>query len=944
MRKLTARVFLIFLLLTIIITSFSHQVYSGDLTNSYLRLSSQKISTTTDGTVCAKTPSSDNGTETSVQIIFPTSFTVNTTASNWTVDTSNLPTGATAWSGIGTANAVSGQTVTFPSSNLSLNTFYCFNFSGTSTLTTPSSTGNFSGTIKTRNSSNATIDSIDYAVAIVTSNELSVSATVAANPTDFTAATTLSNTGSTFPQSTTLTYTITYGSSLTYPSAITVEAQWSLGTISGSSSPSVDMLDYVVGSATNGYNSTSAVIDTVNRKIDWTISSFPGSTTGQTVTFQLKTNSSYTGSSTVSFDVSGRLLGPGTQTADSTVTKNYQYNYGVAATPTPTSAPGPTNTPTPGPSTTSTPTPTGTITPTPILAKTLSFSDVSVRTISSLNATIDVLVNSPAGISVSYGTTPNNLISKISDPIFSSFHNMTFPALSPSTTYYFKVTAIDQNGKTLTSDIFTFKTAESSIAPEIDFQTLVLTSNNNVLLNSALNPSSTSQSSSGQTQTKQTVVVLPVSAPYQFTFSLQGHQTVKRIRAILRSKKILGLKNDVYAAFFPSEQTEAAGNVEIQEVQPGVYVGRFTGQLTPGTYELYIQIFDYSGNIVEQKIAEIRISKPFTIFSDLTKQPIEGAKVLLYLYNTSTKIYTLVSPSNLNVENPSFSKVDGTVNYVLYSGKYKAEIRAIGYKDKTVEFSISSYETDDYPQIYLTYTGLNFFNQMEYYIAAAADIYHAIQRYFMYISTSIRLFDFASVIIIFIFIILLITSSLHRFSISLFTLPWFILYHIKLFTKNTKHEHLLQGKIVDENGEPVKNALVYIALQNGKILSHTATNGFGEFFSQISNVLTVKVTVSHKNYKNFTDNFETQKGEKRIEIGLVKLEKPRLFSFGTIKWYIRFVLSSLFETLIIVNIILELILMTHFGFIKVLPFIMISFLNIILWASFARHSRKLLKG
>lgn len=938
MRKLTAKAFLVLFLLTILATPFSHKAYSGSLTNSYLRLSSQKTSSTTGGTVCAQTPTLDNGTETSVQIIFPTDFTVNTTASNWSVDTLNLPSGGTAWPGIGSATAVSGQTVTFPSSNLSAATLYCFNFSGTNTLTTPGSTGNFSGTIRTRSSSNSIIDSVDYGVSIVSNNELSVTATVAASPTDFSAVNSFSNSGSTFPQNTTLTYTVTYGSNLTYASNITVEAQWSLGTISGSSSPSVDILDYVVGSASKGYGSTTPVIDTVNRKITWTISSFPGNTTGQTVSFNLKTNSSYTSSSTVSFDVSGRVLGPGTQTADSTIMKNYQYNYGTTATP--TSTPGPTNTPTPGPATTATPTPTRIPTPTISQTQPLSISDVSVRTIFFSSATIDVLVNAPAGISVNYGTSPNNLTNKVSDPAFTSSHDLTFSALSPSTTYYFRVNAIDGNGRTATSDIFTFKTALPSIAPEIDFQTLVLTSNNNVLTTSIQNASgSADQSSSEKSQAKQTVVVLPASTPYQFTFSLQGRQSVKRIRAILRNKKVLGITNNAYAAF----EAEAAGNVEIQEIQPGVYAGRLTGQPSPGTYELYIQIFDYNGNIQEQRIAEVRISKPFTVFSDKTKQPVEGASVLLYIYNAFTKIYTLLSPSVLNIENPVFSRHDGTLNYVLSEGKYRATIKAIGFLDKTVEFSIGSGETEDYPQVYLTYTGFNFFNQMEYYTAAAADLYHSIQKYLIDISTSERFFDFVSIVIVSIFIILLIASALHRFSISLLMLPWFILYHIKLFIGRRKHEQTLQGKVVDENGEPVKNALVYIALENGTILNHTATNGFGEFFSQIPKVLTVKVTVSHKNYKNFTSNFETREGEKRIEIALSTMIKPHKFLFGVIKWYIRSILGSLFETLIVINLILEIFLMTRLSFIKVLPFIVISILSIVLWTSFARHSKKLLK-
>lgn len=153
-----------------------------------LRLDRMITSQATGGTVMLATGSTGSETEVDVQVTFPgsgtqgaASYGVNSTASNWTVTTSNLPAGCTAWPSIATATAVSSATVTFPSGNLAATTTYCFNFSGTSTLTTPTSANsNLTGTIVTRASGPTVIDTSNYATASVSSDQITVDADVPA--------------------------------------------------------------------------------------------------------------------------------------------------------------------------------------------------------------------------------------------------------------------------------------------------------------------------------------------------------------------------------------------------------------------------------------------------------------------------------------------------------------------------------------------------------------------------------------------------------------------------------------------------------------------------------------------------------------------------------------------------------------------------------------------
>jgi hypothetical protein len=150
----------------------------ADFQQAYVRFDRMSATTATTGLVCAQP--NTVGTEASVQVTFPTGFTVSTTTGDWTVSTTNLPSGATAWVGIGTATAASGQTVTFPSGDLSVGTLYCFNWTNTAALSTSGTGTDLTGTITTRTSAPANIDSSQYATAIISNDQIVVTATVPA--------------------------------------------------------------------------------------------------------------------------------------------------------------------------------------------------------------------------------------------------------------------------------------------------------------------------------------------------------------------------------------------------------------------------------------------------------------------------------------------------------------------------------------------------------------------------------------------------------------------------------------------------------------------------------------------------------------------------------------------------------------------------------------------
>ena len=178
MRKLLAGLAAVLL----VIPFLPRPVQAAALARALVRFDRMKISTATTGTVCAQ--ASTAATEADVQVTFPGSYTVSTTLGNWTVSTTNLawPSGAAAWPGIGTATAASGQVVTFPSTDLTVGTLYCFNWTNTAALSVKSSaTSSNSGTITTRDNVPATIDSGDYSTASISDDQIVVTATVPQN-------------------------------------------------------------------------------------------------------------------------------------------------------------------------------------------------------------------------------------------------------------------------------------------------------------------------------------------------------------------------------------------------------------------------------------------------------------------------------------------------------------------------------------------------------------------------------------------------------------------------------------------------------------------------------------------------------------------------------------------------------------------------------------------
>jgi hypothetical protein len=162
------------------------------VTEGFVRFDRLATGAVLSGTACLK---SNATTQTKTEIVFPATWTIDQTASHWTVTVTNLPydpnsiaTQASAWPGINTATGVSGLVVTFPTTAFTAGTFYCFNFTGQGgggTTSVVGTAGNGqTGELKTQGGSPYTDDMV-YATSVVAAagEQISVTASVSATMT-----------------------------------------------------------------------------------------------------------------------------------------------------------------------------------------------------------------------------------------------------------------------------------------------------------------------------------------------------------------------------------------------------------------------------------------------------------------------------------------------------------------------------------------------------------------------------------------------------------------------------------------------------------------------------------------------------------------------------------------------------------------------------------------
>ncbi len=782
------------------------------------------------------------------------------------------------------------------------------------------------------------------AVQAATAN-VAVTASVLAKPVDFQSAISSDAVGN-LEQGTVVTNTVTYGSHLLYGDQIKVEAQWYPGYPDGSS-PS-DIFEYVPGSATLGFGNTVPIVDSVNQKISWTIPNLPANTVDQNVTFQLKTNNSYTGNNLVNLSVAARVISRTVTTSDQSVASYYKYHGSpvvISASSEPAASSNPSPSPSPvtaspvvavSPKTTAKLGNAGKASVANVVVKKASVPTITLLSLVDSSVKLAVQTSEASTINVSYGSTPNVQNDLPSDATLASLHTVVLNNLEPNTDHYVQVDATNASGEVTHSDTYVYKTAITSQQPAVQLPSVTFLTSNVTLFSTALTNSVNSVQSNSQVA-KTPVIVLPKNTLYSFHFSSSKMQSIKKVLVIVRDAQVLGAS---------TEHAQSTANILSTQLilgDSGNYEGNLKSPSKPGNYDIVAQLFDTDGNIVENKIADLHVSFPFRVIANDTQKPIEKAQVLLSYWSDKTNSYVLLPPQLFSAANPDYSDVEGNLaDLALPQGKYQAKVSSTRYKTVTVDFLIGSEEGQDYPKIILERESFNILTMLQYFTEVFRDFADKRVTHLQTVAQSTRFFELNILIVSATLVFLTFLSFSTRIRIPLDKLPRYMLHRTRILLVNKDVTELVKGIVIDKlSGNPVVGADVYFVDERLKqVVAHKKTDQLGkfDFVKALSTLEAIEVMaegyeplaldadsyVCEDSHEHVLELEKSTQQKQILEQGLFVFEK---------------ILGLGFEFLLLQTMVFEVAFGFVLGWPKTLPFFAISILNMCLWLLHLTHRR-----
>jgi hypothetical protein len=291
------------------------------------------------------------------------------------------------------------------------------------------------------------------------------------------------------------------------------------------------------------------------------------------------------------------------------------------------------------------------------------------------------------------------------------------------------------------------------------------------------------------------------------------------------------------------------------------------------------------------------------------------------------------------MSNPGYTDGNGIYAVNLAPGKYRAEASALLYDTATVDFTLGKNDSETFPHITLKKDPTNIMAFLQviknYLLDYVTSAFATLQT----IATSSRVFHVVATATTGFLILLTYLFFLLRSHTSLKYLPVFFFIHLDMLLRKHKGKYLF-GQVTDANGMPLSLVRVEVEdADNKTILRHTTTNKTGKFY--FMNKFTSSITLLFIK-EGFQPETRTLSTDGFSETGLriiLETGKPHhpsalvLLGRG-----FRDILGMLFETALVLSIILEILFFFFYGFEKTAPFLILSIINILLWI-FYLHQR-----
>lgn len=848
------------------------------------------------------TPSA-SGTETGVSVAVDNAWSVSSVAGDHTTSTAGLPGGIAPWPGMGPAVSVAGQTIRFPSTDLAVGTTYGFYITGGIGVN-PSGphTRSYLWQVTTLNGMTTIETSNQAAVPVQSNNQIQITASVLPQPSDLSVTIQAIDppVGEIAPD-TTLNYTITYENLYSSSTPLTVQASWNLGTLEGTGTPSIDILSYVPGSATDGYASSPPVIDTLLRTITWTIPSLPTASGPQTINFSLKTNTYDSAAKTVTFYVTSAAVAP-----ISTVPDELAQTYRGATAPTP--APTPTPSPTASTTTATTTTTTTTATPTPQpsqAAAPLTIQSVKMLSITDESATFQVVLSQPATLSVAYRPSLAASEQTLRDAQLQQSHTMLLPRLTSTTHYIFSFVAQSASGQLAQSDRYTFMTA-STPQPAQPISAIRLTSQG-VLLASL-------------DQHNPPTLAIPSGSELEVSLLLAPE--------LIAQSFILEQQLGLWQSQSPFEQT--INREFIARLQPS----------GSGTLQLLTRLLDSNGNLSTLPIAQLLLVAPLHI-QDTESNPIEYARVLIKKYNPDTRLYEVIPANSLSKTNPVMSDVRGDVPLILPIGSYQFEVSAPGFAPATHTFVLTN--ESSYPVITLENEVFPIIGRIKYVVFVANQMLELYLIQLRGSALSPTLYAAAAFLTCTFFLILTTLALAARTHISFWSLPRYIWHRSRIFaTISREKQYYVRGQLISKDTKkPVSRAAISLLdAQTDEVLATLTTDRSGYFHWRTTSSHTVTGRVTAIGFMACDLDFST---DDQLTPMVFELEENPTVAEARLHRLVAVgesLLGSLFEALLVVAVVLQVFFFSHTSLLMQVILIFGTVINVTVWSLYQSTPRE----
>jgi len=721
-----------------------------------------------------------------------------------------------------------------------------------------------------------------YVVQASKSAELSATARVLPRPIDFQFNLASSLDGAMVGADTEIEYTITYGSLLSYATPMTIEAQWSLGSIPTENLYAFSIVSYVAGSATKDYwGETTPVVDVAHRKITWTIRSYPRNTIDKTLRFRLKTPGRYVTDRQVHFTVSARLTTPEYSHPERSLEQVYN--------------------------------------PTDFIRKQVRgtvITALDIRSITDTSFVIYLATSVPTRAIITYGTDPENLNQSIEDTALTDQKFITISGLKPLTKYYFKV--LIENDKLIqrrTPEVFEVTTSASSLLSLVDRERVIITSRG-VLLNifNAIGYSSR--------------IMVPTEAPVVLYIPFKI-QVPNLVYLSVVNQRVLGLSTDTTP--IPVE------NIRFLEAQAGVYTGSVTAPKTPGVYDIMIETRGTDGEINRDILTTLVVSPPIRV-TDQSGRPVEKALVYFQRFSSTKQTFEHFPAETYGGRNPTYTESDGSVFAILPAGEYVMTINAPGFKSREDRFSFSPVLAHEYPQIVLDRAPFSLMSYVEYYINIILDSAKYFSANIDTLASSWRFLDFSVVVSLVVLTGLSTLLNLRRIRMSAEALiiRWEF-FLLKLFGRN-RNKFVFVGFVRDlKTALPVHNASVVLSHKEKRVWdSRSVTDMLGKFTVILDPQKEYTLVVKKQGFApahGIVDAEFLSRQQPVIELKPIHVRTiPTSVQFAFTLAYA--VLDALSDTLLVVMLVLHGFFIGRVGIVRLLPLSVLALCNVLLWIEF----------